>query len=347
MWTSNPPVRLLRYLFVLRVNSTLIRLPRYPALEFSLVLGGLLAEHLPTREARAWRRALTPWYGFDGPILTLPITDAAAEKRAASQRKTKEIPDIQWPINAVIHLFPDKLVYGQGERIVWEFKLYGQDADHNLFLETILPTVERAGGTRDQHWNRPYKLWGHFDIDAVYVARGLKWEPLAQAGKLDLRTQPTDTQWAEELSFVPPEGMERLTKLSWLSPFAFDTSDSVASSNHNPKQKKRLFEPPTLATILNAVRQRIDQLGGIQQIGVDAEGAAKETSHWETVMTHAQEVKLRRRELEPTQKDWPGQGIGWQSFDHMPPTALPYLALGSILHIGRYAHFGCGTYTFV
>jgi len=39
-----------------------------------------------------------------------------------------------------------------------------------------------------------------------------------------------------------------------------------------------------------------------------------------------------------------GQWIGSQTFKLIPVPAVPYLELASILHIGNFTHFGCGTF---
>ncbi|MCX7707996.1 MAG: hypothetical protein N2204_08325 [Anaerolineae bacterium] len=48
--------------------------------------------------------------------------------------------------------------------------------------------------------------------------------------------------------------------------------------------------------------------------------------------------------LAPASKGWPGRWAGGQIFQRIPRRLLPYLELAAILHIGRYTHFGCGTF---
>ena len=40
----------------------------------------------------------------------------------------------------------------------------------------------------------------------------------------------------------------------------------------------------------------------------------------------------------------PGRLLGSQLFPSIPQPLLPYLQLASVLHIGQFTHFGCGTF---
>ena len=55
-------IHLIRYLLVWRVNHSLIRLPSWLPVELSFVLGNIIAERLPTNQARPWRKALEAWH---------------------------------------------------------------------------------------------------------------------------------------------------------------------------------------------------------------------------------------------------------------------------------------------
>ena len=114
----------------------------------------------------------------------------------------------------------------------------GEPRQPGLFLELILPTIEEAGSTADPLWKRAGQLWGYFDVDAVYVARGLQWEPLAQAGRLDLHYRPTSTQWAEGDFFCIPSAAQ-FKKLTWLTPFALPGSPQPADRNRRRKKKRQ------------------------------------------------------------------------------------------------------------
>ena len=66
MWPFLPSLKLIRYLLVWKVNNPLIRVPRFLAPELSLVLGTVIANRLPTREAGSWHKTLTPWHERTG-----------------------------------------------------------------------------------------------------------------------------------------------------------------------------------------------------------------------------------------------------------------------------------------
>ena len=66
MWTFLKPINLIRYLIVLRVNRSFVRMPQCLATELSLVLGTTIANRLPTREAKKWQSALDLWEDYGG-----------------------------------------------------------------------------------------------------------------------------------------------------------------------------------------------------------------------------------------------------------------------------------------
>lgn len=385
MWTTDPLPNVLRYLFVLRVNRPIVRLPAYPALEFSLVLGTMLADRLPTKEARAWRKSLEPWQEYQGEILSAPPSKGQPPKQKQRtelppRKNPRAIPDIAWPLDVVIHVYPGKTFYNQGEVILWECRLIGEQADHALFLEKILPTVEAAGATRDKHWYRDIKLWGRYEIEGLYVARGQRWEPLAEAGRLDLSVRPTTMQWAEGLPFTMSVGRS-FRKVAWYTPV--DLSNIVPPQP--PQQNRRRQanrqrshwrqqkqEPPTLYTILAATAQRLGapvplwhlksptreeaMAGSTKQPSVAAPEKSVTTSsplsaqtispqRWEEVLALAQQIPIVHSDLRLPPKGWPGQVIGTQTYDVIPPELLPYLTLASIINVGRFTHFGCGGFS--
>ncbi|MFQ5612295.1 MAG: hypothetical protein ACE5H9_09205 [Anaerolineae bacterium] len=342
MWASNPPIRLLRYLLVLRVNSSLVRTPACLPLELSLVLGMLIAERLPTSEARPWRKALAPWSGYKGEILELPGNGASVREQA----KSPVVPDVSWPLATVLYAYPGKQMYGRGEPILWELKLLGESADHGLFLELVLPAIEEASSTTDSRWKRPHKLWGNFDIDAVYVARGLQWEPLVQDGRLNLRYQPTPTQWAEGETLTAPG--RTLKQLTWRTPFAFTLPLETSHERRRPQQKKKERpKVPGLSQILTATEARLRGLApgrGATKGEVGEIFAGAEPS-WEEALEQAQALTRQQYKLKRPPKHWPGNWIGAQRFSAIPPAVVPYLNLAAITHVGHYTHFGCGTFT--
>jgi len=324
MWPIIEPIHLIRYLVVWKVNRTMARLPRCLSVELSRALGTLIAERLPTREAQPWRKALTKWEGYGDD----------------AQKKNVPVPQASWPIETVLFVYPGKQVYGQGELILWELELVGSSADHGLFLEVILPAMEQASATSDPRWNRPAQrsLWGRFDIQAIYAARGPRWEPVASEGKLDLRYRATPTQWAEGLTFAPAS--ERtLDRLTWLTPF--DLPDPSGSPDPNG------VYAPTLPHLLAALAERMSLfIPGKRRAPADVWNVLSDQDQaaLRSAIEQAAGFPLRRQEIKRAPKGWPGRWIGAQTFLFIPDSLVPYLELASILRLGRQTHFGCGTF---
>ncbi len=328
MWPFTNPAKLIRYLVVWRVNSSLARLPRCLSAELSLVLGKTIANRLPTRQAQHWRKALAPWDAHGG------LAFVARPKKPAP-------PDAAWPVETVLFVYPGKLTLGQGETVLWELKLLGESADHGLFLETFLPAMEEAGSATNPEWRRLNTLWGHFDVQAVYAARGAAWEPFVRDGRLDLNYQPTPEQWAEGLTFEPPS--ERvLDRLTWLTPFDLGSDDS------KQRRKKAARErAPGLRTILEALVARMSQLLPGRHHRPEefwAVLSAEEQAALKAALELAARIPLHHAKLKAPPREHAGRWIGLQTFPSIPRPLIPYLELASILHIGRQTHFGCGTF---
>jgi hypothetical protein len=330
MWPFIKPIKVIRYLLVLRVNSSLVRLPRCLSTELSLVLGTMIANRLPTREARPWRKALAPWDEHGGISLV-------------GKKKPRTLPEASWPIEAVLFVYPGKRTYGQGELILWELKLMGESADHGLFLEVVLPALEEAATVSDQQLQRKNSLWGRFDIQAIYAARGAQWEPIVSAGRLDLNYHVTPVQWAEGLTFESRS--ERvLDCLTWITPFDF------SDANQTGQRRRKKIPPgqvPTLQSMLESLIARMSLLlPGKYNTPDDvwATLSAEEQSALRAAMEQASHIPIHHQSLKPAPKSWPGRWIGTQTFASIPHPIIPYLELASILHIGRQTHFGCGTF---
>lgn len=340
MWPFINQINLNRYLIVWQVNRSLVKLPPYLAVELSWVLATIIAERLPTHEARPWRKALAAWEDY-------------CEDDAQPGKKGAPVPQVAWPLEAVLFVYPGKQAYGQGELILWELKLIGSSADHELFLRLILPAMEQASQSTDPRWHRPNSLWGRFDIRAVYVARGPRWEPLAQEGKVDLRVRPTPNQWAIglELNVHAARAFDRLT---WLTPFDFGgrTADSSLPqepdrSIPNPPSPLRHPAAPTLPELIEALAERLScfiptrrhKAAEVWEILCAEDQAALRGA-----IKQAAQFPLCRQKIEAAPKGWPGKWIGKQTFLFIPDPLIPYLELASILHLGKQTHFGCGTF---
>ncbi len=331
MWQFLQPINLIRYLIVLRTNIPLVRLPGCLPVELSLVLGNAITERLPTQARRPWRKALAVWEAYGG----LEVV--------GKKKPSKPVPEAQWPVQTTFFVYPGKYDYGKDELLFLELKLMGESADHALFLEIILPALESLGYDRQAKWSGKTTLWGHFDIHAVYVARGPQWRPLVQDGKLDLDFRATPKQWAHRLKFSYDETYSRLT---WLTPFDFSPPGTAPKSSKKRKNAPAA-EVPTLRDILESLTERISQLlPGKYNTPQDAWQAI--APEWQfnllDALAQAEETRLRRWKLKPAPKEWPGRWIGEQRFDPIPLAVLPFLELASILHVGRGTHFGAGTF---
>jgi hypothetical protein len=376
-------VNLIRYLIVWQVTGPFVQLPRHFAADISQTLGTLIAESLPTQQARPWRR----WQAVEGARSlrsedALPAGRAEAKPRpraarGASQRAPGGAEASQraalhagtswpaWPIETVIWAYPGKRGYGQGEPILWELKLLGNDADHGVFLELILPAMETAATTSDERWRRQRALWGRFDIQSVYVGRGPRWEPIVQDRRLDLGYRVTPAQWADGLTLDEPS-KQRQRRLAWLTPFELDaqepTLDPLPEKGEDEDEAAaaglpalRIPRPstrtpaPTLRVILDVLMARLAPLAtpGAKRATAEQAWALLTPEEQVAVWLDCEEGRLAKVNLERSDKDAPGHWIGEQTFTKIPPRLAPYLELAAALHIGQHTHFGCGTFTFV
>jgi hypothetical protein len=347
MWPPTSQLNLIRYLVAWRVNGAFVQLPRCLPAEMSRVLGTLIAERLPTPQAKVWRKALGP------------------DDRDQGAGTSGTFP--AWPIESVIWPYPGKRAYGQGELLLWELKLLGDAADHGMFLEVILPAMEVAATTADERWHQPRTLWGRFDIQAVHIARGPHWEPVVTDGRLDLAYRATSTQWAAGRNFEPDAG-RRGHKLNWLTPFDFgilnaerrmDDAVEDLSSDKGAAKPEKLNPPasiprstfrvqhsaaPSQRGLLDALMARAATLTLGKWATAEQAWAAVGAEEQMALWSACDEGCLKRHTLEPAPRDWPGRWIGAQSFTKISPHLLPYLELASILHIGKHTHLGCGTF---
>jgi hypothetical protein len=325
------PLRLLRYLCVWQVNSSLVRLAGpFWTLELTRVLGTLISERLPSRQAAPWRKAL--------------VADTIAGPQSP-------MPQRLWPLEAVLMRYPAKRTYSRGELLFWELKLFGDAADHDLFLELILPAMEEAGYTSDQRWQRHNGLWGHFDVYAVRVARGRHWEPLVEQGRLDLRYHPTPWQWTEDRQAPAPQPSvavirPRFRRVRWLTPFD-PTLPPINAAGRNGAGAGEADVPECLAHLLALFLLRLNELfGNTSGDPLDLPGQlnADEQDALAQALLQGADIRQRHHELESVRRSVPGRWRGTQVFEPVPPELLPYLDLASLLHIGGYTQFGCGTF---
>jgi len=113
------------------------------------------------------------------------------------------------------------------------------------------------------------------------------------------------------------------------------------------RQAANAVQAPTLPNILEALMQRVGALLPGKPSNIEdvlSRLSAAERASFEQAREQAARVRLRSSELGPAPKFWPGRWIGAQTFSSVPAALTPYLALASILHIGKHTHFGCGTF---
>ncbi|MCD6306726.1 MAG: hypothetical protein J7M32_10640 [Deltaproteobacteria bacterium] len=307
-------------------------LPLFPSVEFSLVLGTFIAERLPTVQARAWRKALMAWEEYGGISLI-------------KKRSLKNVPRADWPLEAVLFCYPGKKVYGEGELIMLELKLMGESADHALFLETILPALETASSTIDGCWQAPYSIWGRFDIKSIYVARGPKWEPLVDDGRLDLRYKATPLQWSEGLCFHS-DSQRLLRNLTWVTPFDLRPNETDGNNEEN-RLKITPGEVPSLKEILTSFMLRMNSFStGKRNKGIQFWDllSSRDRNSFQEALEQSSDIPMIHGAFQSVPRRWPGRWIGSQKFSIIPDSIVPYLGLASIFHIGEHTHFGCGTF---
>lgn len=360
-------VNLIRYLIVWQAAAPFVQLPRHFAADISRTLAVLIAESLPTQQARPWRKTAEAWGALP------PEGDAEADaqarpkatragQRAASAASLRPAPDVApaagwpaWPIEAVIWPYPGKRAYGQGEPILWELKLLGDAADHGLFLEVILPAMEAAATTTDERWRRPRTLWGRFDIQSIFVSRGPRWEQIVRDRRLDLDYRVTPAQWAEGLAWDAP-AKQRRRRLAWLTPFdlrvvepeaaAPPEPDAAAAGLPAPRRPRPAARTPapTLREILDALMARAAPLMLGKRAAADQAWALLTPEERATVWAACDEGRLTKVELHRSDAGAPGRWLGEQTFAKISPTLWPYLELAATLHVGRHTHFGCGAF---
>lgn len=304
-------VTLLRYLIIWRVTTPIVLLPRCFPCELAKVLGKLIETSLPTQQAREWRKSLAS---------TPP----------------------HWPIEAVV-FFPylsGKRAYGKDELIIWELKLMGDHAEHGVFLELILPAMEKAATMLERSMRSSRNLWGRFDIQSIYVAHGHTWQPLVEAGKLNTSYRPHPTQWADGLILGEARG-RNLRYLNWITPFEF-----VVEGENDPSMRNS----PNLRDILQALMTRMTIfLPGkrnpqrIHEVWKLLSSDEQDKIEWALRQAESQSI-VQQEELQSPPKEWPGKKIGAQAFHNILPPLLPYLDMASILHVGEHTRLGCGTF---
>lgn len=325
------PLSVIRYLIVCRANAPLVRFHLFPSVELSLVLGTVIEESLPTVQARPWRKALAPWKSLGGLSII-------------KSKNPRNFFLTTWPVESVLFCYPGKRYYGKGEPILLELKLIGDSADHAFFLEVILPALETASRTIDKDWQPANSLWGNFDIQAVYVARGPVWETLVDNGRLNLTYMATPSQWAEGLT-LDPDPQQIFHDVTWITPF--DLEDPSIPDRATRSKKISPAQVPSLRQILVSLLDRMNSLPtGTRNSRVRFWDMVEQDvrDSFDQLLESASDIPMIHGSFRPVPASKPGRWIGCQTFGAIPTPIMPYLALASIFHIGALTHFGCGTF---
>lgn len=329
MWPFTTPINLIRYLIVWRNQASLVRVPSVLSVAISEMIGASVAERLGAYQAKPWLKALA---------------------RATELRNQDQFPETPWPIEASILAYPGNRTVGQGEPIVWELKLFGADADHGFFLEVLLPALEAASTTTDPRWKSAYSLWGNVALDSIYVAYGQRWEPLVQNGRLDLKMTVSPTQWIDGQN-KGSDSTHPFRQFTWVTPFDLGKMPDRPDDSERPREEDsipRIYVPTVqgilLAMLLRATTALPDPKLAPKDVWEMVEPEEQSIIR-EALMRQEGDGRRERHVLQRVQRGWPGQWIGRQLLARpLAPALMPYLNLAAILHVGRYSHYGCGTF---
>jgi len=343
MWPFQDQIRMLRYLCCWRVNSSVAVLSNPFSVEISKVLSTIISTRLPTIEAVKWKKSLLKYDEFNKYINDL---------KNNSNVNSLLIPEVSWPINSVILLYPIKMIYGNGELVLWELKLFGEDASHEFFIEVILPAMEEASTKTDASWVYRNSLWGNFDIDSIYIANNNSWQPLVTNGRLNLELEASSIQYSSNIINKYSDDIKfNFRKIVWLTPFDFTSVFSTTKKEVQVKNEEEstIDATPTLYGILDAFLSRLNEVlegkrTAIENVWSDLE--EEEINNLHQHMLEMKSINVTNSNIVPTYKRL-GRWIGSQTFSRIPYTVYPYLELASILHIGRQTHAGCGTFQIV
>jgi hypothetical protein len=326
MWYSQ--LNLLRYLFIFRINSTLVCIPKYPAAEFSLVIGQAIADLLPSTQARAWRKSLASW-------------DSCGGLKLSEKREFNALPQAPWPVHSVIMPYPDKRSYGKDELFMWELKLFGQGADPDIIPEILIPALEQLGTTTDPRWQYPNSMWGHFDLHSAHIALGNQWKPLVNQGRLNLDYRPDPLSWARNLKFDVKSKRSR-DRLTWITPYAPIEPDIPSHGI------RKLDKAPSLAGLMEALILRMSGLLKRKSRGMEEFWdylEEKEQEELREALRLASHIPVVNYRPDPLGTYFPGGNCGNQTFStRFPDMIRPYLGIASLFHIGEHTHYGWGTF---
>ena len=305
----------------------MVRLPiAFPAV-LSKTLGNVIADRLSTKDARRWRKTID--------IERQQLFNASA---TGASHYTNDYPESYWPIHSIILSHTLKRNYGLNENIFWELKLIGDDADHGFFIETILPAMEQLSCEVSKDRLSRMNVWGHFDIQNVWIANGNSWESLITDGNLNLRYHPHPLQWNSHFSEQTyHRGMLEQKKLVFLTPFEFE--------HQNLGHINDQFVPGMSQILESLIRRWIYYTSYRIQKDIWDLVPSSILVEVKQALETACNMRIDSYQITPALNDEPGSWKGELTYNKIPFFLLPYLDMAAILHVGNKTHYGCGTFT--
>jgi hypothetical protein len=208
--------------------------------------------------------------------------------------------------------------------------------------------MEEACITNNPEWNSRNRLWGHFDILNIYAALGNTWQPFVSNGKLNLELRINPKQWLEGLDFKPT-ALRDLKYIDWVVPadLSEDYSGYFALDLPDEKEKLKFCKAPPLSLILFSLIQRINRLlyePTRSLIKIEDVLKAADEKAFLNAFQQSIQANITDNKFKEVPHSWPGKFYGLQKYSSISRAITPYLNIASILHVGKYTHFGCGTF---
>ena len=313
-------VQILRYLFVLRVNCSLIETLKQPEQEIVHLLAALIAENMGGADGKAWKKAAR----------------RLANGSVAVSVDTVPLPGPPpWPVDAVVLAENPGTRLGLDEHFLFELTLFGDRIGHHFILEYLLPALEQAGYSR-MEGQAKFGLWGNYEVVGLFCAHGADWEPVIDEGLLSSEYFPAPDQWARD--FMMSGAGKMFTRLDWIRPLA---PDAAMPENG-----------PDMPWLLAALERRMTALkllnrGSATDMDALVQGIpGMEKTSWQQAVDAAQAMPAPVSVLRPVEKKHPAKAvIGRQYFSAIPPVVLPWLELASLLHLGLHTNYGYGGFS--
>ncbi len=309
-------IQILRYLFVLRINCSLIETLKQPDQEILHYLAALIAENMGGSDGKAWKKAVRRLASVS--VNAVPLAGPPP-----------------WPVDAVVLAENPGARLGLDEHFIFELNLLGDRIGHHFILEYLLPALEQAGYSRMEQQPK-FGLWGNYEIVGLFCAHGADWEPVIDEGQLSNDYFPKPDQWARD--FMMNGAGKIFTRLDWIRPLA---PDAAMPENG-----------PDMPWLLAALERRMTALkllnrGSATDMNALVKGIpAMKKARWQEAVDAAQAMPAPISILRPVEKKHPAKAvIGRQHFSAIPPVVLPWLELASILHIGLHTHYGYGGFS--